>query len=284
MTAGRAPRGRYALNLSLCLSGLPAVDAIGFAARAGFDQVELWWPFTDSGPVEAQIAQLRAALLACDSQLVCLNIDAGDTNAGERGLLSDPGQVDRCRASIVAAVRTAEVTGCRLLNLPYGNRRPGHTPERQHRTARENLLFATAEARRAGASILIEPLNAGDNPGYLLPDLPRAAELIADLRHAGADNAGILLDVYHLARSREDVEAAIARHAPDTLHVQFADLPDRRSPGTGELDFNAVRRALADAGYRGLVGLEFIGGQDPYRAVALALDFVRRHPVPSYTE
>jgi len=118
----------------------------------------------------------------------------------------------------------------------------------------------------------------------LLPGLPQAAELVADLRRSGATNSGILLDVYHLARSREDIEAAIARHASDTLHVQFADLPDRRSPGTGELDFSAVHRVLAAAGYRGLVGLEFIGGQDPYNAVALALDFVQRHPVPSYAE
>ncbi|MFI1016395.1 TIM barrel protein [Streptomyces sp. NPDC020965] len=284
MTAGTASRGRYALNLSLCLSGLPAVDAIGFAARAGFDQVELWWPFTDARPVDAQIAGLRAALLANDSRLVCLNIDAGDTKAGERGLLSAPGQVDRCRASVMTAARTAEATGCRLLNLPYGNRLPGHTPGQQHRTARENLLFAAAEARRAGASILIEPLNTADNPRCLLTDLAQAAELVADLRHAGADNAGILLDIYHLARGHQDVEAAIVRHAPDTLHVQFADLPDRRSPGTGELDFTAVHRTLARTGYRGLVGLEFIGDRDPYKAVALALDFVRRHPVPPSTE
>ncbi|MEV6424920.1 hypothetical protein [Streptomyces sp. NPDC051662] len=60
----------------------------------------------------------------------------------------------------------------------------------------------------------------------------------------------------------------------------------RHSPGTGEPDFDAIREALADADYRGLPGREVIGDRYPYRAVAVAvaLDFVRRHPVPVYAE
>jgi hydroxypyruvate isomerase len=152
------------------------------------------------------------------------------------------------------------------------------TEDEQHRTAWENLEFAAEQARAAGISVLVEPLNALDNPDYLLPDLASAADLVGRARQAGHPNVGILLDVYHLARTektQQDVEAAIGRYSPEVLHVQLADLPDRRCPGTGDLDFAGIQRALATSGYRGFLSLEFAGGPDPDKALREALDFIR---------
>ncbi len=279
MTSAQLGGSRYALNLSLCLPGHRIPDSAALAALSGFDQVEMWWPFPTPRPTAADISQLCDQLRSTGTRLVCVNNDAGDFATGDRGLLSDPFRRDRCRDSIRAAIQIAAQTGCRLINLPYGNRITAVPESDQHRTAWDNLVFAAESARGAGVSVMIEPLNVHDNPDYLMPDLASAADLVDGLGQAGIGNAGILLDVYHLGRTEKDVETAIRRYAPDVLHVQFADLPDRRCPGTGELDFAGIHAALAEVGYQGLFGLEFAAHAAPDAAVLRgAQDFIRRYP------
>ena len=278
MIGGQAAHSRYALNLSLSLATLHPEDRMEFAASFGFENVEMWWPFPTPDPSTRQIGELRGALQSAGARLVCLNIDAGDFEAGDRGLLADPLQRERCRTSIVAAVRTAAATGCRLVNMPYGNAIPAATAQEQHRTAWANLRFAAEHASAVGVSVLLEPLNAKDNPDYLLSDLATAAEIVRRARQMGHENVGILLDVYHLARTVQDVEGAIARYASGVLHVQFADLPDRGCPGTGELDFASILRMLADGGYEGFVGLEFMAKGEPDEALRDAQRFVAKYP------
>ncbi|WP_337024149.1 MULTISPECIES: TIM barrel protein, partial [unclassified Pantoea] len=38
--------------------------------------------------------------------------------------------------------------------------------------------------------------------------------------------------------------------------VQVADVPGRKEPGTGEINYPAVARALSEIGYTGVVALE----------------------------
>jgi hydroxypyruvate isomerase len=271
-------RSRFALNLSLVFAGQPPALRAQSAAMAGFTQVEMWWPFDTPKPTAQDIAELLSMLNAWDSALVCLNIDAGDLASGERGLLSDPDRVQRCRDSIVAAVATAAATGCLLLNLPYGNRLPEHDEPLQHETAFGNLLFAADRARTIGAAALVEPLNPADNPGYLLDDAGAAADLVRRAREQGAANVGLLLDVYHIARTSQDPCEIITRHAEDILHVQFADVPGRGCPGTGDLDFTAILTTLDAVGYRGGIGLEFSPTSNLVDALDAARRFVARHP------
>ena len=40
-------------------------------------------------------------------------------------------------------------------------------------------------------------------------------------------------------------------------HIQFADVPGRHEPGTGEINFDHIFRTLDDIGYEGWVGAEY---------------------------
>jgi hydroxypyruvate isomerase len=44
---------------------------------------------------------------------------------------------------------------------------------------------------------------------------------------------------------------------PRIGHIQFADVPGRHEPGTGEIDFTAVFAAIDSSGYDGWVGAEY---------------------------
>ncbi|MFE2183560.1 hydroxypyruvate isomerase family protein [Streptomyces sp. NPDC059455] len=274
----------YALNLSLPpLRGQPLAPRILAAASAGFSLVETWWPFSTGRPARPQTEELRTALTSAGTQLVCMNIDAGDYASGERGILSDPGRQQACRSSIVTAVEFASEVGCRLINLPYGNRLPHLREEEQHQTALDNLLFAAKHADSHGISVLVEALNSLDNPGYLLTDLDVAADIVFRTRQAGCLNTGLLLDVYHVARMGQDPVEAIRRHAQSLRHVQFADAPGRTCPGTGDLDFARIVAALRDVEYGGLIGLEFNSRPGHRHTPVDARSFAARHPLAGDT-
>ena len=55
----------------------------------------------------------------------------------------------------------------------------------------------------------------------------------------------------------------IRKAGPLIGEIQVADVPGRMEPGTGEVNWPAVARALQDSGYTGVVGLEsFASGDD----------------------
>jgi hydroxypyruvate isomerase len=79
------------------------------------------------------------------------------------------------------------------------------------------------------------------------------------------------LDLYH-AQIGEGNLIQLVRDSVNLLgEVQVADVPGRCEPGTGEIHFPAVARALHEAGYSGVVGLEAWASGDP----VLALDRFR---------
>ena len=66
----------------------------------------------------------------------------------------------------------------------------------------------------------------------------------------------------------EDIKKNIANIA----HFHVADVPGRHEPGTGEINYATVFRAIAATGYQGFVGLEY----KPSRAAEETLSDVLR--------
>jgi hydroxypyruvate isomerase len=142
-----------------------------------------------------------------------------------------------------------------VFNALYGNR-IGDDPagaRDQDALAAENLAFAADAAARIGGTVVVEPLSGA--PRY---PLRTAADAVAVLDRAGRPNLALLADLYHLAVNGEDLDAVIARYGGRIGHVQVADAPGRHEPGTGELPLDRHLTALAAAGYRGHVGLEYV--------------------------
>ncbi|MDR1077179.1 MAG: TIM barrel protein [Propionibacteriaceae bacterium] len=260
---------RYTANCSILLTDLPLAERFQAVRRAGLTGVELWWPFDRPDPGPAQIDALTAALERAGVELTGLNFDAGDMAGGDRGLVSWPGRAERFRANVAAVGQIARATGCRCFNALYGLRQPGHSPAEQDALASANLAWAARAVAEFGGTILIEPVSGA--PDY---PLKKAADALAVIDRVeaeqGLDNLGLLLDVYHLANNGDDVDAVIAAHHDREAHVQIADRPGRGAPGTGQAPLRCWLQALAEAGYDGAVGLEYVSppGQDPFAWLA----------------
>jgi hydroxypyruvate isomerase len=251
---------RFDVNLSILFTELPLLERPAAAAAAGFDAVELWWPWIDDPtPPQAELEALRSALESAGTRLVGLNFYAGRLPGPDRGALSIPGaESERFRANVEVAADFAASVGCTALNALYGNRVEGVDPAAQDALALENLVLAARVAHQAGATLLIEALNKPESPRYPLVDADAAVAVVDRVNEAsGLGNARFLLDLYHLSMNGEDLPAVIARYAARTGHVQIADNPGRGAPGTGALPLASLLAALRKEGYEGWTGLEY---------------------------
>jgi hydroxypyruvate isomerase len=246
---------RFDVNCSILFAELPVLERAAAARAAGFGGVEFWWPWDAMVPSDAEADAFVASITDAGVELVSLNFHTGDMARGERGIVSHPGRAREFRENVAAAVEIARRTGCRRLNAPYGRRAAGVDAAEQDAVAIENLRFAARAAAGAGASVLVEAINSVDVPGFPVDGSGKA---LAVIEKTGAPNVGFLADVYHLAKMGEVVADVFSRYRESILHVQVADPPGRGAPGTGTLVFEPLFRRLADQGYAGWVGLEYV--------------------------
>ncbi|HYH30087.1 MAG TPA: TIM barrel protein [Pseudonocardia sp.] len=241
---------RWTVNCSILFTELPLLDRPAAARAAGFEAVEFWWPFPTANPDDAEVDRFVRAVEDAGVQLTGLNLAAGDMAGGERGLASWPGRETEFRDSIDVAAGIGKRLGTRVFNALYGNRVDGADPRDQDDLAVQNLARAAA---LLDGTVVLEPLS-GPQP-Y---PLRTAADALAVADRVGAPNVALLADLYHLTVNGDDVPAVLREHAARIGHVQIADAPGRHEPGTGEIPFDAHLAALAEAGYSGWVGLEYV--------------------------
>jgi hydroxypyruvate isomerase len=186
-----------------------------------------------------------------------LNCPAGDTAGGERGFVNDDTRLQEAESAFAEAVELAVAIGAPSLNLLVGRALPG-VPESRQRAAIVAALrsFAPGAGER-GLRILLEPVNEIENPGFLAPTPDAAVELIEAAGSEHAEQLGLLLDIYHVARAGDDPARAIERHRGWIGHVQVSDHPGRGAPGTGTLPIWELLERLRASGYDGAVGLEY---------------------------
>ncbi|MGH3760322.1 hydroxypyruvate isomerase family protein [Actinophytocola sp.] len=239
---------RYDVNLSILFTELPMLDRPAAARAAGFDAVELWWPFDGPTPAERELDTLAGALDDAGVRLVGLNFDAGDMAGGERGLLSSRSTSNRFRENVDVTVGFAGRVGCPVLNALYGNT----SDDTDHDLALENLSLAAGAAQRVGATVVVEALNSYESPRYPITSSKAALDVVDQV-----PGTAFLADFYHLHRMGEDLGALIANSADRFGHVQIADAPGRGQPGTGEIDYPTVLARLAASPYDGRVGCEY---------------------------
>ena len=233
---------RLSANLGFLWADLALPDAIRAAAKAGFDAVECHWPYAFDADA------VRAALNETGLTMLGLNTVRGAP--GENGLSALPGREDEARAAIEQALDYAGQIGCKAVHVMAGF---AEGPLGGAAFA-ANLNFACDLAAAQGATILIEPLNRYDAPGYFLRDADRAARIIDRL---GRDNLRLMFDCYHLQIMQGDLTRLLTRMAPITGHIQFAGVPDRGTPDRGEVNYRHIFDHIDAMGWDRPLGAEY---------------------------
>ena len=239
---------RFAANLSMLFTEVPLLERFGRAARAGFTAVELQFPY------EQPAAVLREELVRHGLSMVLHNLPAGDWAAGDRGIAADPGRVAEFRAGVARAIEYATTLQVPRLNCLAGKLPPGVSAANARATLVVNLRHAAAALHEAGLTLLIEPINRFDVPGFVIQRSDDAVQLMDEV---GAPNLKLQYDVYHQQRTEGELAATIERLLPRIGHIQVADNPGRHEPGTGEIHWPFLFAHLDRIGYEGHVGCEY---------------------------
>lgn len=240
---------RFSANLGFLWADRPLPDAIRAARAAGFDAVESHWPF--DVPADA----VKAALDETGLAMLGLNTRRGDVAAGDNGLAAIPERMDEARAAIDEAIAYAVTVGAGNVHVMSGF---AEGPDARA-TFVSNLRYACERARPHRITILIEPLNRYDAPGYFLTTTDQATEVIAEV---AAPNLKLMFDCYHVQVMEGDVSRRIERLMPQIGHIQFASVPDRGAPDHGELDYAHIFRRVRELGWHAPLGAEYKPGGD----------------------
>ena len=132
--------------------------------------------------------------------------------------------------------------------------------------AAQNTLTRIADlGKRHHVVFTLENLNlAVDHPGT---PFARAADTMALVKAVGSPHLRMNLDLYHAQIGEGNLIELVRQALPWVGEIQVADVPGRCEPGTGEINYPAIARALDDAGYAGVVGLEAWASGDSEVAV-----------------
>jgi hydroxypyruvate isomerase len=259
---------RFTVNISTVFTDVKLLDRFAAAADAGFPAVEIQFPYDCPADDLA-----RAHEWAGFSEFALMNFPRGDDPAHRGGIASLPDCVAQVADGIELARRYAERLGIKRLNLLCGAPGPDVEKARARATLVDNFRRAAKALREIGASVLLEPINTLDVPGYLVPDPDDA---VAVLDAVGEPNVGLQYDFYHMQRMGTPLLPTFERLLPRIAHLQFSDSPGRREPGTGTIDYKTIFDIVARSAYQGWTGAEYFPDRPSGETLAWFAPYRRR--------
>lgn len=254
---------RFAANLSMMFNEVPFLERFAKAAACGFEGVEFLFPYAfDADDIAAELRRhgLSQALF---------NLPPGNWDAGERGLAALPGREAEFRESVDTALRYAEALDCPRLHAMAGLVPEGASRETLRGVYLENLRFAARRLAEHGRTLLIEPINTRDMPGYFLNHQAEGHAILAELNEP---NVKVQMDFYHTQIMDGDIWKTYQRHRDGVGHIQIAGVPERHEPDSGEVNYPWLFECLDEDGYDGWLGCEYkprgdtVAGLGWYRA------------------
>lgn len=233
---------RFAANLTYLFTELPMLQRFAAARRAGFDGVEILFPY------DIPARDLIAAAQDASLHFVLMNTPPPNWAGGPRGFAAEPGNEARFRHDFERALRYVEALKATHLHVMAGKARGPAALA----TFLRNLEWACAQA--PDVSLTVEPMNHSDMPGYFLDSFDLAGEIIDEIDQP---NLGLQFDAYQAQMIHGDVVDTWERHARNVRHIQIAGYPGRHEPRAGKINYPKFFRAMDMAGFRGWVGAEY---------------------------
>jgi hydroxypyruvate isomerase len=238
----------FCANLTMLFNEVDFLDRFEKAAKAGFKGVEYLFPYA------WKKEQLMEKLGAFGLTQALHNLPAGDWNRGERGIACLPGRETEFQEGVGRAIEYAKALKCPQVNCLAGITPAGVPAEKVRQTLVANLRFAAAALEKEGIRLLVEALNDKDVPGFYLV---RTADAMALIKEVGHPNVYFQYDVYHMQVMEGNLTQTIQANLAKIAHIQIADNPGRNEPGTGEINYPNLFKAIDAAGYRGWIGCEY---------------------------
>ncbi|AKS05104.1 TIM barrel protein [Pseudomonas trivialis] len=235
---------KLAVSAEMVFLDLPFIERVKRIHELGFS-AEIWnWTNKDIGALAATGANFTSM------------------TGYITGTLTDPDGIRHLLDSARESLRVAEQLNCPSLNLHGTGLGDGGLPVqpvsqttgRMWLSACKTLEKIARLGEDAGRVFLLENLNTEvDHP---CTPFARADDTLALIEAVGSAHLKMNLDLYHAQIGEGNLIELIQRAGTAIGEIQVADVPGRKEPGTGEIHYPAIARALHAMGYNGVVGLE----------------------------
>lgn len=251
---------RFAANLTLMFQEVPLLERFALAKEAGFDVVEILFPYDD--PAQ----DILHALVRHELELCLINCPPPNYAGGLRGFAAVPGSEERFRYDFKRVLRYAKLLKPKFIHIMSGAAEQG-------RAARscfvENLRWACAEAPKQ--LLTIEPINTDDMPGYYMCDFDHATQVIDEV---AAPNLGLQFDAYHAYKITGNTMTCWEKFGHRAVHVQVSGADGRHEPVKGKIDYPAFFARLDREGYSGIVSAEYHPKKDTLSGLGWLSEYV----------
>ena len=254
---------KFAANLTTMFSELEPKNRFSAAARAGFKAVEFLRPY------DFLKRDVKSWLDENELQFLLLNTCSGEGDA-DRGFGTLPGRESEFRKSFDLALEYVTYLGGQFIHVTAGRVPSGIALEACEETFIRNLMAVAPVAESEGITLLLEPLNTVDVPGYLHTKTDHTRRLIAS---AGAANIALQYDFYHMQIMQGALALNLERNLDIIRHVQFSSVPGRHEPQYGEVNLTFLFTHLDQVGYDGWVGCEYGPKGDSWEGLSWALPY-----------
>jgi hydroxypyruvate isomerase len=257
LTAGSVADVCFSVMLWTLEKTSPFEQCIEVVAAAGYQGIELVGEFHRWSAAETRRVRTRMQSLG----LVC------DAMSGVTAGFADPGGGSELLSQLSTQIAAAKDLACPKIILLSGKRVEEMSRSDQRRVCIENLKRVADLASKNNTQIVIEPIDPLENPSIYLTSVSEGFELV---REVGSPNLKVLYDFYHEQRAYGNLLEKLEHNIEWVGLVHVADVPGRREPGTGEIDFLNIYRKLAELRYDQFIAMEYYPTGDPVASLRAA--------------
>lgn len=239
---------------------MPRPQRMEIVAAQGFRAYSFW-----SASEEERDAMLKVQQR---TGLKCASI-SGTARAGSSTGLTKPGEEQAYLEEITERAKIAAAFGGAQPIIFVGKVQQDVPWETQRAQIVSGLRKAGDIAKEEGVTLVMEPLST--RPAQTRMALDTAAVAFPVIDEVAHPNVKICFDIYHL----QLMEGNIATHLREGLGkgwiglVQIGEVPGRKEPGTGEIDYAYILRVLRELNYKGYVDTEMGTSTTPEVAMEL---------------
>lgn len=248
---------KFAANLTYLFKEFPFIERFAEAKRHGFEAVEILFPYDEAA------SEIARKLADYELEMIVINTPPPNWAGGERGFAAVPSLEERFRKDFIRALRFAKLLRTRHMHIMAGQA----TGPAALETFKRNLAWAAKQAPEM--SLVIEPVNETDTPGYFLSDFKEAQNIIDSV---GVPNLGLQFDAYHAQMITGDALKTWETVHSYVRHIQIASAPERQDPNQGDINYPEFFKAVDETGYKGWISAEYT----PKRRTADGLDWFRK--------
>ena len=239
---------------------VPFIERIAKVSESGLHAFEFWdWGSKDINEIKRRKQKY--------------NLSVATFGVDLKASIVDKSAADSFLKAVKDSIKIANELDCRTLIVTTGNELKDVPRNQQHESIVRCLKGAASTVEKEKVTLVLEPLNTiVDHKGYYLSSSSEGFDIIKEV---GSPNVKLLYDVYHQQIMEGNLISTITKNIDLIGHFHTGDVPGRHEPGTGEINYANVLKAINDVGYKGYVGLEFAPTKDPRQALKPIIDIAR---------